>query len=520
MSACRGCGRRGRLQLDHSHIMLQAAVDGLGFAVTALSLLGTDVAQGRLACPLPGRHLPLQPLYYGCAPGTGRETQLFADWLDGRRRAPPGRHVGASGTCRWEQERARAGGRRRRQYPRVVRLRAVRLSRAGHGQAVLSLVRSARLAGRELRGLRPGLPGAAIGRAGCSAGSAIAGDGARCWRCPWSPWAVPTFLMGLLPDLRQHRHRRADPSGLPAAGPGASPPAANFPARSSSWSSRRPARSRGLYGSVANAAAMGGRHAGHRRRLAGHANAVGGSDAGLGLAHSLPHRNSRPAPSACGRGSAVPDSPAFAELSQTAALEPTPVRAAIRSQWRQMALGAGLNWVASAGYYLVFVWFVSNMTDIIGPAVWHRARHRQYRSRRWASRHPLPWDPCRTGWARAAYWQPVRWRPRPAPSPLLMLAATGSVAAALAAQCGLAVLVAVFLGTLPAVVRVAAWRGGPMHGALARLQRRPGAIRRYGASRGDACWCRRRTGDRRRGLYLVVTALVCGALASSRSLSG
>ncbi len=71
-----------RLQLDHSHIVLQAAVDGLGFAITARSLLGTDVAQGRLVCLLPGLRMPLPPMYYGCAPGVGRETQLFADWLD------------------------------------------------------------------------------------------------------------------------------------------------------------------------------------------------------------------------------------------------------------------------------------------------------------------------------------------------------------------------------------------------------------------------------------------------------
>jgi LysR family glycine cleavage system transcriptional activator len=72
----------GRLQFDHSHIVLQAAVDGLGFAITARSLLGTDVAQGRLVCPLPELCLPLSPMYYGCAPGVGRETHLFAEWLD------------------------------------------------------------------------------------------------------------------------------------------------------------------------------------------------------------------------------------------------------------------------------------------------------------------------------------------------------------------------------------------------------------------------------------------------------
>lgn len=71
-----------KLQLDHSHIVLQAAVDGLGFAITARSLLGTDVAQGRLVCPLPDLRLKLPPMYYGCPPGVGRETRLFAEWLD------------------------------------------------------------------------------------------------------------------------------------------------------------------------------------------------------------------------------------------------------------------------------------------------------------------------------------------------------------------------------------------------------------------------------------------------------
>jgi len=71
-----------RLQLDHSHIMLQAAVDGLGFALTARSLLGMDVKQGRLVCPLPALRMSLEPIYYGSAPGVGRETHLFAAWLD------------------------------------------------------------------------------------------------------------------------------------------------------------------------------------------------------------------------------------------------------------------------------------------------------------------------------------------------------------------------------------------------------------------------------------------------------
>jgi len=70
-----------RLQLDHLHIVLQAAVDGLGFALTPVSLLGRDVEAGRLVCPLPKLRKPLEPIYCGVARDAGRETLLFADWL-------------------------------------------------------------------------------------------------------------------------------------------------------------------------------------------------------------------------------------------------------------------------------------------------------------------------------------------------------------------------------------------------------------------------------------------------------
>ncbi|HTR84619.1 MAG TPA: LysR substrate-binding domain-containing protein [Reyranella sp.] len=70
-----------RLQLDHLHIVLQAAVDGLGVALTPVSLLGKDVEAGRLVCPLPNLRKPLEPIYRGVARDAGRETLLFADWL-------------------------------------------------------------------------------------------------------------------------------------------------------------------------------------------------------------------------------------------------------------------------------------------------------------------------------------------------------------------------------------------------------------------------------------------------------
>lgn len=70
-----------RLQFDHMHISLQAAVDGLGFAVTPRSFLGNDVASRQLVLPFPQLRMPLDPIYFGIMPGAGREARLFADWL-------------------------------------------------------------------------------------------------------------------------------------------------------------------------------------------------------------------------------------------------------------------------------------------------------------------------------------------------------------------------------------------------------------------------------------------------------
>jgi LysR family glycine cleavage system transcriptional activator len=73
-----------RLQFDHLHIVLQAAVDGLGFALTPRSLMGTDLARRRLASPLPKLCMPLESIYYCMVPDAGREARLFADWLTSR----------------------------------------------------------------------------------------------------------------------------------------------------------------------------------------------------------------------------------------------------------------------------------------------------------------------------------------------------------------------------------------------------------------------------------------------------
>lgn len=74
----------GQLQFDHLHFVLQAALDGLGFALAPASLVAHDLAAGRLVCPLPALRLPLTRHYYGLAPDAAPDAQCFARWLQGQ----------------------------------------------------------------------------------------------------------------------------------------------------------------------------------------------------------------------------------------------------------------------------------------------------------------------------------------------------------------------------------------------------------------------------------------------------
>ncbi len=77
----------GRLQFDHLHLVLQAALDGLGVAMGPTSLVAQDLAQGRLLSPLPHLRMPLERYYYGLAPDARPEAQFFTEWLEDTRRA-------------------------------------------------------------------------------------------------------------------------------------------------------------------------------------------------------------------------------------------------------------------------------------------------------------------------------------------------------------------------------------------------------------------------------------------------
>ncbi|WP_050467097.1 transcriptional regulator GcvA [Herbaspirillum chlorophenolicum] len=71
------------LHFDHLHFVLQAAVDGLGLALSPVSLADNDLRSGRLVCPLPEMRMPLAPYYLGISQQAGAEAQLFAKWLSG-----------------------------------------------------------------------------------------------------------------------------------------------------------------------------------------------------------------------------------------------------------------------------------------------------------------------------------------------------------------------------------------------------------------------------------------------------
>ena len=77
-----------QLQFDHLHFVVQAALDGLGFALAPVSLIDQDLAAGRLVCPLPTLTLPLMHHCYGLAPHASPQAQRFAQWLEEQQQPP------------------------------------------------------------------------------------------------------------------------------------------------------------------------------------------------------------------------------------------------------------------------------------------------------------------------------------------------------------------------------------------------------------------------------------------------
>src|SRR6185437_5375474 len=194
----------------------------------------------------------------------------------------------------------------------------------------------------------------------------------------------------------------------------------------------------------------------------------------------------------------------------TEGLERRPLRAAFRREGRQMAVTAGLNWVASVGYYVVFVWFVSNATEIIGLS---------YRAALGigtlglmvglVATLAMGWLSDLVGHRRMLVAGAIATATLSVP--LLLLASVGTLIAVTLAQFGLAVLAAIFLGTLPAVF--VSLHGAAMRCTSLSLAYNVALALFGGTAPLIATVLVKITGwTAAPGLYLALTAIVCGAL--------
>jgi MHS family proline/betaine transporter-like MFS transporter len=206
----------------------------------------------------------------------------------------------------------------------------------------------------------------------------------------------------------------------------------------------------------------------------------------------------------------VPDTPIFAELASIEGLEVRPLRTAMRNEWRQMAVAGGLNWIASVGYYVVFVWFISNASEIIGLS---------YQAALGIGTFGLVAGLLAT--LAMGYLSDSVGHKRMLVAgsiatvilsvPLLMLAATGTILAVTLAQLGLAILAAVFLGTLPAVY--VSLHGPAVRSTALSLSYNVALAIFGGTAPLIATLLVKVTGwPPAPGLYLMLTAIVCLAL--------
>ena len=203
----------------------------------------------------------------------------------------------------------------------------------------------------------------------------------------------------------------------------------------------------------------------------------------------------------------VPDTPVFAELAACEGLQERPLRTAFQRERREMLIAMGLNWSASVGYYVVFVWFIANVNEIIGLP---------YQTALGVGTFGLVVGLLATlaiGHL-SDFLGPRRMLVIGSLAtvlfaiPLLLLAAIGTLAAVTLAQFGLAILAAVFLGTLPAVF---VSLHGPALRCTALSVSYNMALALFGGTAPlIATLLVKLTGwPGAPGLYLVLTALVC-----------
>jgi MFS transporter, MHS family, proline/betaine transporter len=146
----------------------------------------------------------------------------------------------------------------------------------------------------------------------------------------------------------------------------------------------------------------------------------------------------------------VADSPAFVALKVQDGLLRSPVRTALREHSAGIATVFGLNWAVSAGYYITFVWLVTGMTEFAHLSLHEAVGIGAAGLALAAVATPLAGHLSdRLG--RRTLLVVVSLATAAGAVPLLLLALAGGALAALLAQLALALLVAGYLGTLPAV---------------------------------------------------------------------
>ncbi|MEM7122086.1 MAG: MFS transporter [Pseudomonadota bacterium] len=206
----------------------------------------------------------------------------------------------------------------------------------------------------------------------------------------------------------------------------------------------------------------------------------------------------------------MPDSPAYVSLQKAGQILRNPIVNAFRHQSRPMLITVGLNWIVSAGYYVVFVWLITDLTKVAGLDM-HDAMGIGVLGLAFGMALTPVMGHLSDRIGQRAMLVIASLLTAVAVVPLLLLADIGTYGSGLAAQLGLAFLMAMLLGTMPAVfvsLFTADARCSSMsigyNAALALFG---------GTSPLIATYLVDVTGwSGAPGLYLAVTALVCLAL--------
>ncbi len=81
----------GGLRFSNANLAIDAAANGMGFALARVSLLGNDLRTGRLVCPLPFAAATNFSYYFLCLPQRESDSKVraFRDWLLEEAKSPP-----------------------------------------------------------------------------------------------------------------------------------------------------------------------------------------------------------------------------------------------------------------------------------------------------------------------------------------------------------------------------------------------------------------------------------------------